>query len=104
MYVCVFGFHDYYVWFSSVPHKTKIQKSKIQIGCMSVILFGSKDEQGYPDCRGFLDQTVQPNKKSGHGVVFCFIRGMVRSGIQETGWIGNGVVFFRCGYFVMVRG
>ena len=68
------------------------------------VLNGNKDERGTPDRRGSPDRTVQPRPDSGHGAVFCLIRGTVRSGVQETGRVGNGVVFSRCGYFFTVRG
>ena len=58
-----------------------------------------KDERGTPDRRGFPDRTVQPRPASGHGAIFCLNRGSVRSGVKKTGWVGNGVVFSRCGYF-----
>ena len=33
-----------------------------------------------------------PPKNSSHRLVFCLIQGTVLSGIQEVGWVGNGVV------------
>ena len=47
---------------------------------------------------------MQSPKNVGHGAVFSLIRGLVRSGIQERGWVENRVVSLDVGIFFTVRG
>ena len=65
----------------------------------TISLLDVKDERHIPNHRGFPDWTMQPWKNVGHGDLFCLIQETIQPGIQETGWITNGEVFSRCGYF-----